>query len=81
MPDNGQVKLTIDLGQVILIALGSFLTIIGYLIKREISSFGERLDKIEERSLDLAGAVQRLIGYYTALTNGKTPPISSQDHF
>jgi len=70
------MNLHIDLGQIILIVLGAFVSIIGYLIKSEISAFSKRLDKIEERYLDLAGSLQRLIGHYSALTGNQN---SSKD--
>lgn len=54
----------INLGQVVISVLLLFITVIGYFIKKDIESFGKRLDKHDEMLFNLAGSVQRLMGQY-----------------
>lgn len=50
---------SIDLGQLIVATL---LTIIGYFVKKELSTLTRRLDQHEQRIFNLVGDVQKLIG-------------------
>lgn len=53
------MNLHVDLGQIIISVL---ITVIGWLIKNEVSSFRTQLTRHEEIILGLVGDVQRLIG-------------------
>ncbi len=63
------MNLHIDLGQILIIIVGVVVSIIGYFIKKEITTFGTRIDKHDEVLFSLTGQVQRLIGYYEATKN------------
>jgi hypothetical protein len=52
-------ELKFDFGQII---LGSLIAIIGYLIKRQINEFSDRLDKHDEMIRGLFGDVQYIVG-------------------
>ncbi len=56
------MEIHIDLGQIIIASILTSLAVIGYLIKREVGNFAQRLDKHEDIILRLVGDVQRLIG-------------------
>jgi hypothetical protein len=60
---------TIDFGQILLVAIGLLLSIVGWFTKKEITAFGKRIDKHDDALLKLTGQVQRLIGYYEATKN------------
>jgi hypothetical protein len=48
------------------------IAIIGYFIKRTIDDFGKRIDKHDQIIFDLAGHVQKILGFNQALGwNGK----------
>lgn len=53
------MNLHVDLGQIIISAL---IGIVGWLIKREVTSVGKRLDKHEEVLFEMNGVVTRAIG-------------------
>jgi hypothetical protein len=57
----------IDIGQVVISGLLVSVTIIGWFIKRELSSFCGRLNKHDDILISLTGNVQRLTGLYDAL--------------
>lgn len=59
----------IDLGQIILIFIGLLISVVAWFTKRDIIQFGRRLDKHDDVLFQLAGSVQRLIGYYEATLN------------
>ena len=62
-------SLNIDLGQIIIVVIGALLAVIGWFTKKEIASFGIRLNKHDDVLFTLTGQVQRLIGYYEATKN------------
>lgn len=53
------MNLHIDLGQIIISAL---IAVVGYFIRKEITTFGERLDKHEETIFTMAQNVSQVIG-------------------
>jgi len=59
----------IDLGQILLLVVGGLLAVVGWFTKKEITSFGRRLDSHDTAIIQLTGNVQRLIGYYEATKN------------
>lgn len=59
----------VDLGQIIIIFVGGLLGVIGWFTKKEITRLTLRLDRHDSALFDLAGQVQRLIGYYEATKN------------
>ena len=63
------INFNVDLGQILLLIVGVVISIIGWFIKKEITSFGTRIDKHDEVLFSLTGQVQRLIGYYEATKN------------
>jgi hypothetical protein len=54
----------VDLGQLF---IGSLITVVGWLVKREITDVGKRLDKHEAIIADLVGRMQNVIGYNQAM--------------
>lgn len=79
--------LNVDLNaiKILLGVIATLIAIVGWFIKKEISSFANRIDKHDERFTELAGIVQRLIGYYEATKNHSIdmrsedkPPSSSE---
>lgn len=68
-----RITLHLDVGQLL---ISSLIAIVGWFIKREITVFGNRLDKHEELLRGVIGSVQRLIGYYNGLSAAlRVPPI------
>lgn len=53
------MNLHVDLGQII---IASLIGIVGYLIKREVTNVGNRLDRHEKVIFEMNGAVTRAIG-------------------
>ena len=56
------IQWQIDIGQIIISFLLLLLAMVAWFIKREIDSFGRRLDNHDNILLKLVGDVQRLIG-------------------
>jgi hypothetical protein len=54
----------VDLGQVV---IGGLIAIVGWLVKREITDVGVRLDRHENIISDLVGKMQNVIGYNQAM--------------
>ena len=57
------MDLHVELGQII---IASLIATVGFFVRREISTIAKRLDKHDEVIFNLAGSVQRLIGFYSA---------------
>jgi len=55
----------IDTGQIIISVLLVLITIVGWFIKRDITSFGHRLDKHDEMLYKLARELSQLMGHYS----------------
>lgn len=51
----------VDLGQII---IASLIAIVGWMVKKMLSSFEKRLDKHDETLIGLVKDVGKLIGYY-----------------
>jgi hypothetical protein len=56
------MDLHIDLGQVIIIGLGSLITIIAWFTKNELTSFGSRLDKHQEILFSMNQTLSTAVG-------------------
>jgi hypothetical protein len=56
------MDLHIDLGQVIIIGLGSLITIIAWFTKNELTSFGSRLDKHQEILFSMNQTLSTVVG-------------------
>ena len=64
---------SMDAGQIVISIFLFLLTIVSYFIKKEIMTFGKRIDKHDDMLLDLTGSVKLLLGRYQALVeSGKT---------
>lgn len=57
-----ELKGSIDLGQLLISGITSCLFIIGWFIKRELSTIASRLDRHEELIFDLSNNIQMLTG-------------------
>lgn len=66
------MDLHVDLGQLLIVAVTAVMAIMGYLIKKEITSFGRRLDKHDDILFRFSGQIQRLIGYYAGKFDQKS---------
>lgn len=58
----------IDLGQII---LSSMIGIVGWFIKRELSSINGRLDNHDSKFYELVGQVNMLLGAFNARQQGR----------
>jgi PII-like signaling protein len=56
------VQAQIDLGQLVIAILLSMIGIVGWFIKREITTFSRRLDMHEERFLQLSNQLSVVMG-------------------
>ena len=62
------MDLHVDLGQILIAALLGCISIIGWYIKRDLTVFGARLDKHEDRLLHISENLQQVIGQVGILT-------------
>jgi hypothetical protein len=56
------MDLHIDLGQLIISTLIAIVAIVGWFVKKEIKSFGDRLDKHEQVLFDMNAVLSRAVG-------------------
>lgn len=54
----------VDLGQIIIATL---IAVVGFFIRKEITTIARRIDRHEDILFRLGGNVQRLIGYHEAM--------------